>query len=55
MTEGASRREYPWREVFNALRCVLSSGIPWRTLPNDFSSSAGCLPAAPTLAEGGCV
>ncbi len=36
MTEDAPQREYPLREVFNALRYVVRSGIPWRMLPNDF-------------------
>ncbi len=35
MTEDAPQREYPLREVFNALRYVVRSGIPWRMLPND--------------------
>lgn len=36
MTEDAPQRQYPLREVFNALRYVVRSGIPWRMLPNDF-------------------
>ncbi len=36
MREDAPQREYPLREVFNALRYVVRSGIPWRMLPNDF-------------------
>lgn len=35
MTEEAPQREYPLREVFNALRYVVRGGIPWRMLPND--------------------
>ena len=34
MTEDAPQREYPLREVFNALRYVVRGGIPWRMLPN---------------------
>lgn len=33
MTEEAPQREYPLREVFNALRYVVRGGIPWRMLP----------------------
>ncbi len=35
MTETAPQREYPLREVFNALRYVVRGGIPWRMLPHD--------------------
>jgi transposase len=34
--EDAAQREYSLREVFNALRYVARSGIPWRYLPRDF-------------------
>jgi len=30
-----AQREYPLRDVFNALRYVVRGGIPWRMLPND--------------------
>jgi transposase len=36
MREDAPQREYPLREMFNALRYVVRTGIPWRWLPNDF-------------------
>ena len=36
MTEEAPQREYPLRDVFDALRYVVRSGIQWRMLPNDF-------------------
>ena len=36
MTEQAPQREYPLREVFNALRYLVRSGCTWRFLPNDF-------------------
>ncbi len=37
MTEDAPQREYPLREVFNALRYVVRSGIPLaQCCPNDF-------------------
>ena len=35
MTEEAPQREYPLREVFNALRYVVRGGIPWRMVPHD--------------------
>ena len=36
MTEQAPQREYPLREVFNALRYLVRSGCTWRFLPHDF-------------------
>jgi len=35
MREDAPQREYPLREVFNALRWMARAGAPWRLLPND--------------------
>jgi transposase len=35
MTPDALQRRYGLREVFNALRYLVRSGIPWRMLPND--------------------
>jgi transposase len=35
MTQEAQQREYPLREVFNALRWIVRSGAPWRRMPND--------------------
>ena len=35
MTEEAPQREYPLREVFNALRWVVRTGAQWRWLPHD--------------------
>jgi transposase len=32
----AGQRDYPLREVFNALRWLVRSGAPWRLLPHDF-------------------
>lgn len=34
--EDAAQREYPLREVFNALRWAVRAGAPWRMLPNHF-------------------
>jgi transposase len=36
MSEDAPQRGYSLREVFNALRYVVRTGIQWRYLPNDF-------------------
>ena len=36
MKEDAPQREYPLRELFNALRYVIRYGIAWRAMPNDF-------------------
>lgn len=33
--EEAEQREYPLRVVFNAVRYVVRTGIPWRMMPND--------------------
>src|SRR5579862_6827540 len=35
MTEDAPQREYPLRELFNALRYLVRTGSPWRYVPND--------------------
>lgn len=35
MTPAAPQREYSLRDVFNALRYVVRSGVPWRYLPGD--------------------
>jgi transposase len=35
MTEEAPQRQYPLRDVFNALRWMVRSGSPWRYLPGD--------------------
>lgn len=36
MKEEAPQREYPLREVFDALRWMCRSGSPWRYLPTNF-------------------
>lgn len=36
MREDAPQREYPTRELFNALRYVVKTGCAWRYLPHDF-------------------
>jgi transposase len=35
MREDAPQREYPLREVFNALRYIVRTGMQWRMMPND--------------------
>lgn len=35
MREDAAQRDYPLRELFNALRWFVRAGCPWRLLPND--------------------
>lgn len=36
MREDAPQREHDPREVFNARRCLVRAGAPWRMMPNDF-------------------
>jgi transposase len=36
MREDAPQRDYPLRELFNALRYVVKTGCQWRFLPHDF-------------------
>src|SRR5579884_3417570 len=36
MTEDAPQRDYPLREVFDALRWIVRAGAPWRLLPHEF-------------------
>src|ERR1041385_2454716 len=35
MTEQAPQRRYPLRELFNALRYLVRTGMAWRYVPND--------------------
>ena len=35
MRQDAPQRDYPLREVFNALRYLVRGGIAWRMMPND--------------------
>src|SRR5882762_4552209 len=35
MKEDAPQRDYPLRELFNALRWFVRAGCPWRMIPND--------------------
>jgi transposase len=36
MKEDAPQREYPLREIFNAVRWFVRAGCPWRMMPNNF-------------------
>lgn len=36
MDENAPQREYPLRELFNAVRWIVRTGASWRYLPHDF-------------------
>lgn len=36
MDEKAPQRQYPLRELFDGLRYMVKSGMPWRYLPHDF-------------------
>jgi transposase len=36
MREAAPQREYPLRHLFNAVRYLARTGVPWRYLPGDF-------------------
>jgi transposase len=36
MSESAPQRDYPLRELFNALRWILRAGAPWRMMPHNF-------------------
>ena len=36
MREDAPQREYPMRDLFNAIRYVVKTGCQWRYLPHDF-------------------
>jgi transposase len=36
MDPDAPQREYPLRDLFDALRWMVRAGAPWRLLPNDF-------------------
>src|SRR5215469_8538394 len=36
MREDAPQREYPLRDLFNAIRYVVRTGCQWRFLPHDF-------------------
>ncbi len=41
LSEDASQRRYPLREVFNGLRYVVKTGTQWRMLPHDAPLDGG--------------
>jgi transposase len=36
INESSPQRQYPLREIFNALRWMVRAGAPWRMMPGDF-------------------
>jgi transposase len=42
MREDAPQRDYPLRDLFNALRYLAHTGCPWRYLPHDLPPWATC-------------
>ena len=54
MTEAAPQRDYPMRELFNALRYVIRYGIAWRAMPNDFPPWAAVYQQAQRWLAAGC-
>ena len=35
LPEDAAQRRWPLREVFNGLRWIVRTGVPWRLMPHD--------------------
>jgi len=54
MKEDAPQREYPMRELFNALRYVIRYGIAWRAMPNDFPPWSAVYQQAQRWLTAGC-
>jgi transposase len=54
MKEAAPQREYPMRELFNALRYVIRYGIAWRAIPNDFPPWSAVYQQAQRWMAAGC-
>src|SRR3954453_16251856 len=52
MREDAPQREHPLRELFNAVRYMVKTGVTWRYLPNDFPPWTRRLPAGAAVAAG---
>jgi transposase len=53
MREDARQREYPLRELFNAVRYVVKTGCTWRFLPHDFPPWAAVYQQARRWLENG--
>jgi transposase len=54
MTEAAPQRDYPLRELFNALRYVIRYGIAWRAMPNDLPPWAAVYQQSQRWLAAGC-
>jgi len=55
MKEDAPQREYPLRELFNALRWMVRAGCPWRMLPNDLPPWHAVHQQAQRWMKAGCI
>ena len=54
MKEAAPQRDYPLRELFNALRYVIRYGIAWRAMPNDLPPWAAVYQQSQRWLAAGC-
>jgi len=54
LPEAAGQREHALREVFNRLRYVVSTGAPWRWMPNDLPLWAAVYQQAQRWLRAGC-
>jgi transposase len=54
MTGAAPQRDYPLRELFNALRYVIRYGIAWRAMPNDLPPWAAVYQQSQRWLAAGC-
>ena len=55
MSEDAPQREYPLRELFDAMRYVVRTGCQWRFLPHDFPPWAAVYQQARRWQQAGCL
>jgi hypothetical protein len=55
MSEDAPQREYPLRDLFNAVRYVVRTGCQWRFLPQGSSALDCGLPTSSPLDASGCL
>ena len=53
MKEDAPQREHSMRALFNAVRCMVRAGCPWRMIPNDLPPWFFRSSADPALDQGG--
>src|SRR4030095_12083290 len=53
MREDAPQRDYPLRELFNAVRYVVRTGCQWRFLPHDFPPWTAVYPQARRWCQAG--